>query len=306
MKLYYAGSSEKATDVYIKDNDIPRLQSFVNDKGNIKNYFESIRNGDYKAKLFVDSGAFTMWTRGNSVDVDAYIEWLNANSDCIELFGQVDSIPGDRVCGASYEQVKEAAAKTWENYLYMAERVHNKSGLLYTFHIGEPFEYLQTALEYVDSEGNHIPYIALGGMVGKPKESRVNFLVKCFDIITKSSNPDVKVHAFGMTDWDLLEAFPFESADSTSWLMTGAMGGIMTDFGVVSVSSQACNDPSYFKYLPEKHLRVFEEQLNASGFTVEQLQKEYAPRRIFNIMYMQNKLKNLKVNFKKFAKKSLF
>lgn len=306
MKLYYAGSSKKRTDDYIIKNNLPRLQSYVNDKSNIKNYFQHIRNKAYKDKLFVDSGAFTMWTKGQSLDVDEYIKWINDNSDYLGLFGQVDSIPGDRVYGATAEQVKEAAGKTWENYLYMLKRVNNKDGLLYTFHIGEPFDYLKQALEYIRQDGTHIPYIALGGMVGKPKESRVNFLIKCFDIIKKSSNPNVKVHAFGMTDWEILEAFPFESADSTSWLMTGAMGGIMTDFGVISVSSQSSKDITYFKHLPTEYLEKFEELLKKSGFTINELQNDYAPRRIFNIMYMQSKLKNLKVNPNKFTKKSLF
>ena len=55
-----------------------------------------------------------------------------------------------------------------------------------------------------------------------------------------------------------------------------------------------------------ENVEKFEELLEKSGFTINELQTEYAPRRIFNIMYMENKRKNLCVNSKKFTKKSLF
>lgn len=120
----------------------------------------------------------------------------------------------------------------------MRERVLNKKGLLFTFHVGEPIWCLRRALEWRDENGVPLDYIALGGMVGKPKDVQKNFLDLCFDIIKSSSNPNVKVHAFGMTVRKILQSFPVFSADSSSWIQIGHNGAIYTPWGTVIISAQ--------------------------------------------------------------------
>lgn len=254
----------------------------------------------FDSKLFVDSGAYSMWTRGVSVDVDAYIKWINDRADYIDLFGQIDAIPGTKQ-GATSEQVKEAAEKTWNNYLYMRERVKYPDRLLYTFHVGEPVSYLRQALEWTDENGKHIPYIALGGMVGKTLETRRNFLNLCYSIIQKSSNPNVKVHAFGMTTKELLEEFPITSADSTSWIMVAANGGIMTDVGTVTVSEKQSNLPTHFSHIPESSKADFNAQINEFGFTLEELAESRDKRLIHNARYMKKRFSE--IVYKPVAKK---
>ena len=247
-------------------------------------------------KLFIDSGAYSAWTRGVEIDVDEYIAWINERADYIDLFGQIDVIPGDKVHGATLEQVRAAAEKTWENYLYMRERVKYPERLLYTFHVGEPIQYLERALEWKDPQGNLIPYIALGGMVGKSESIRRSFLDNCFDAIRRSSNPDVKVHAFGMTSFKLLSNYPITSADSTSWIMTGANGGIMTDMGTVIVSEQQSNQPSHYSHLPKHLQKGFEESIAEYGFTLDELSHSRDKRIIFNARYMHKKASELVYN----------
>lgn len=258
----------------------------------------------FGSKLFIDSGAFSMWTRGVEVDVDEYINWLNERSEYLDLFGQVDAIPGTKESGASQKEVQEAAEKTWENYLYMRERVTKPASLLYTFHVGEPKEFLVQALEWKDSKGRHIPYIALGGMVGKNHQIRKNFLNMCFTAIQRSSNPHVKVHAFGMTSKDLLSQFPITSADSTSWIMTAANGGIMTDLGVVTVSEAQSHLPGYFGHLPEDTLTVFNKQATEFGFTLDELSTERNCRVVHNARYMKDRISKIKQ--RTVLKKTLF
>ena len=247
-------------------------------------------------KLFIDSGAYSAWTRGVEIDVDEYIAWINERADYIDLFGQVDVIPGDKIHGATMQQVIKAAEKTWENYLYMRERVKYPERLLYTFHVGEPIQYLERALEWKDPQGDLIPYIALGGMVGKSESIRRSFLDNCFDAIRRSSNPDVKVHAFGMTSFKLLSNYPITSADSTSWIMTGANGGIMTDMGTVIVSEQQSNQPSHYSHLPKHLQKGFEESIAEYGFTLDELSHSRDKRIIFNARYMHKKASELVYN----------
>lgn len=299
MKLYLAGMEESCVDKI----DCNALFSYV-DSGKLQ--FDKLKDFIKPGKLFIDSGAFSAWTKGAKVNVKEYINWLNERTDDINLCGQVDFIPGDRVHGATMEQVKLAAKKTWENYLFMRRRLKNPDSLLYTFHVGEPFEYLINALEWVSSDGKHIPYIALGGMVGKPKWMRDQFLEKCFQLISRSNNPDVKVHAFGMTDFELLQKYPIYSADSTSWIMIGAMGNIMSDYGTISVSNQQHNSKDHYSRLPKEAQNTIQNSVSNFGFTLDELASDRDCRILYNAKYMLNKAKSIRNTSKTVTRKGLF
>lgn len=300
MKLYLAGASSLDCNEYVFEKGYDKLYSFENDKSNIEKW-NSKRKDLSKQRLFIDSGAFSAWTKGKNINVDEYINYINQRSDYICLYGQIDSIPGDRVHGATHEQVIESAQKTWKNYLYMRTKMKNPDGLLYTFHIGEPLSFLENAMEWKDEGGNHIPYIALGGMVGKTKEIRKQFLDSCFEVIGKSSNPNVKVHAFGMTDFELLEQYPITSADSTSWIMTGATGSIMTKFGTVVVSENQKNDPNYYEHLPQHLLNDLYSEISKYGFTLEELKTDNNARIKMNANFMVEKANS--ISYKPLPKK---
>lgn len=298
MKLYLAGMEESCVDKI----DCNALFSYVNEQ-----QFDKLKDFIKPGKLFIDSGAFSAWTKGVKINVKEYINWLNERADVIDLCGQVDVIPGDRVYGATQEQVRQAAEATWQNYLFMRARLKNPDSLLYTFHVGEPIEFLRQALEWKDENGNPIPYIALGGMVGKPKKIRDTFLESCFITIRNSSNPNIKVHAFGMTDFDLLEKYPIYSADSTSWIMVGAMGNVMTDYGVIAVSENQKADPKHYSHIPQKAVEEFNSLIAEFGFTLDDLASHRDNRILFNAMYMQKKVKELNSRERKFNyRKKLF
>lgn len=246
-----------------------------------------------KNKVFMDSGAFTLWTKGKKVNIDEYITFLNENRDKLTLFGQVDVIPGDIVHGATVEQVKQAAKETWENYLYMRERVINPEGLMYTFHVGEPEEYLKQALEWRDKDGKAISYMALGGMVGKPKLIRESFLKKVYDVIASSSNSNVKIHTFGMTNFELLNSFPITSADSSSYIMTAVNGGIMTEYGTITLSDRKDTLLTHYKNLPYEYRENLEKYVQDFGFTLEELTNSPYCRQFFNYLFMLKRANNL-------------
>lgn len=287
MDLYFAGA-EAFSDIVVEEK-VNILISYYYAKKKI----DSLLQKEFKGKLFVDSGAFTAWTNHVTIDVDEYCDWINKYRDYLELFGQVDSIPGEIDSTPTKEQVNEAAKKTWDNYLYMRKKISRPEGLLYTFHVGEPFQYLKQALEWRDENGNPIPYIALGGMVRKTYIVKKNFLTRCFEIIKASSNPNVKVHAFGMTSFDLLEKFPITSADSTSWIMTGANGGIATDIGVIGVSENQSNMMEHYSHLPQECLEEFNSKLIKYGFDANTLGKDYKARLRYHLRYFRNKCENI-------------
>lgn len=299
MDLYFVGmkfsrqGNQKELNEYMIDNlKANCLLSYANDKHEID---KRINEKNYKSKFFVDSGAFTMWTKNKSIDVDEYIKFINDRYEHIDLYGQVDYIPGNIKTGATKEQVNEAAKKTWENYLYMRPKMKKPEGLLYTFHVGEPYDYLRQALEWKDENGNPIPYIALGGMVGKSTCIKEQFLDSCFEIIKNSSNPTVKVHAFGMTSFGLLSQYPITSADSTSYIMTAINGGVMTSVGVIDVGESNSKSFNYFKYLNNDDIDIFNSNI-LKDFTLDELANDCNKRIMYNAKFMQEKANN--INYK--------
>ena len=288
--LFLVGPSTEKITLELLSKGANILYSYSNNKKSILKYKDLF----VQSKMFIDSGAFTLWTKGKEVNVDEYIQFINNLEDKVYLYGQVDSIPGNIVHGATLEEVKEAAKKTWENYLYMYPKMKYPKRLLYTFHVGEPYEYLKNALDWKDENGTPMEYIALGGMVGKPRSVRESFLKRCYKIIEESSNPNIKVHAFGMTAFNLLSEYPITSADSSSWLMTAINGGIMTKYGVVDISDRKANLSTHYSHLPKDCQDEFQNSISEFGYTLEELQKDIDARSIFNFLYMTQKAKNLK------------
>lgn len=283
IDLYFAGSQCPESTELVEQGGYCRLYSYFNDMSNIRKRFESNPPG----KLFIDSGAFTAWTKGVKLDVDEYIDFLNANSDKIYLAGQVDSIAGEINRSATLEEQTQASEDTWDNYLYMRSRLKNPDMVVYTFHIGEDFKYLKQALAWKDENGKGFPYMALGGTVGKPVADKIRWFRRVFDIIKSSDNPNVKVHAFGMTSLKVLTMFPFASADSTAWIMTGSNGGIMTQLGVIDISSQRKSDPNHYSHLDEQHIQYLRNLIEKFGYTLEELGEDYRARVCYNLKYLQ-------------------
>ena len=108
-----------------------------------------------------------------------------------------------------------------------------------------------------------------------------------FRVIKQSKNPNVKVHAFGMTSLDILEKYPFTSADSTSWLMTAANGNIHTRFGIVNVVEGGKNKPNHISKLPLEANELIQKDLwNNSELSIEHCAEDYSSRWIANIDYL--------------------
>ena len=281
--LYFAGAKVKTKDDLIIKRDCNVLFSQLNDRRAIMNFIEVMDNN----KLFIDSGAFSAWSKGKPINVENYIEFVNEHIDKVALFASVDNIPGELRRTPTLQEKKDSPVLSWENYLYMRELVKDKDKLLPVFHIGEDFKHLQNMLE-VKLDGKHIPYIGLGGTVGLTSTVKDNWYKQCFKIIHQSNNPQVKVHAFGMTSLKILENFPFESADSTSWLMQAINGTIITEFGTISISNRTLDRPNHYNKLPYLVQRQVQEQCIKYGLTVEECMEDPDSRMNYNINYYKD------------------
>jgi hypothetical protein len=138
---------------------------------------------------FLDSGAFSAFSLGKTINLDDYIEYIKKTK--VKIYANLDVI-GD----------SEATVK---NERYMKEKGLNP---LPVFHLGEPINYLDLIL---DSE---CTYFALGGMV--QSQNLDAWLISVWEHIYRK-RPDIKVHGFGMTNFDLILKYPWYSCDSSSW-----------------------------------------------------------------------------------------
>lgn len=159
-----------------------------------------------RPKLFIDSGAFTAKTKGQLLSISEYAGFLKQWSRYISVSAGLDVIPDPEA--------------TWKN-----QQEIESYGLtptpLPTFHIGEDFKWLQ-------KYANEYDYIGLGGTASKKYSvaQRLEWLDICWgQYLTNADGlPLTRVHGFAATGIDVMRRYPWHSVDSTSWIMSSAMG----------------------------------------------------------------------------------
>lgn len=180
-----------------------RLLSFA-DVDLVKGAFQFWLSPQLKEKkVFIDSGAFSAFTRGVKIDIKKYCDWLKQNMSEITVYAGLDVI-GDWQASAKNQDYMEA------------------QGLkpLPTFHFKSPIAELERIAKKYD-------YFALGGLVplSRKKPTLNGWLDKCWQVIKK--HWPKKVHCLGITAQPILEKYPFYSCDSTAAIMGGGMGRVM-------------------------------------------------------------------------------
>lgn len=87
-------------------------------------------------------------------------------------------------------------------------------------------------LDYYLEQGHKM--IGLGGMARRPNKKKIiNWCDEAFLRICPASKnyiPQVKIHGFAMTTWQLMRRWPWFSVDSTSYLLYGTYGLICVPF----------------------------------------------------------------------------
>ena len=226
---------------------------------------------DNKARVFVDSGAFTAYTKGVTIDIIKYCEYIKTNHDIIRN--------EDGVVMASVLDGIGDPLLTYRNQLTM-EALGAKP--LPCFHAGEDERYLEYYVKNYD-------YITLGGMVGSSTKSLCVWLDRMWDryLVDGSGRPRLKVHGFGITAIPIMERYPWFSVDSSSWVQSAAFGTIVTpEHGPLSVSSQspsrhdAGQHVSTLTAIEQDHVL---QMLERQGFTYERLSTVYQSRVAYNI-----------------------
>lgn len=291
FNLYFAGSWQSAVDEQMMELGANRLFSQINDRNGLKRWIPFKRENKVDNRLFIDSGAFSAHTKDTEVDVDAYISYLNENQGMFDVIAQVDTIPGKFRQPKTRQQINDAPEGSWQNYLYMRERVKDVDNLTPIFHQGEDFKHLKRMLE-TTFDGEHIKYIGISPANDVQTKDKKKWFEQVYQIIRDSSNPKVKTHAYGMTSLEALEQYPIYSADSTSWLLNAAMGAIMTPKGTIFMSERKDDNSGHWKNMSPADRQWILDHVTAYGMTMEDLATDYKKRELFNVMYLLEWAKN--------------
>lgn len=223
------------------------------------------------AKVFLDSGAFSAYTLGATLSVAEYCEYIQRNTDIIRV--------EDGILMASVLDGIGDPLATYRNQLEMEARGVRP---LPCFHAGEDERYLEWYIQNYE-------YITLGGMVGASTKQLMIWLDRMFNnyLVDGSGKPRVKVHGFGITSIPIMEAYPWYSCDSSSWIQTASFGGITTSrWGPISVSekSPSRHDAGqHFTTLSEIEQKAIVAELEAYGFSFERLAQVYESRAAYNL-----------------------
>lgn len=207
MKVYVAGNgrSPNSSQIDYDTGTRNRLLSyaFIDDwaKDEFKFWIDASPPG---ASVFLDSGAFSAHTKGTTIDLGKYCDYLLANRERLNCYAVLDVIGN--------------LEGTMANLREMRRRGLEPVPVYHTAY--EPISVLEELLD-------GCRYVALGGMVATSlsRERMSKKLDECWVAIEK--HWPVKVHGLGVTAQDLLERYPFYSSDSSSAIRGAGMGNVM-------------------------------------------------------------------------------
>lgn len=170
----------------------------------------------YKPKnLILDSGAFTAWSSGKKIDIEAYgqhcLAWQSKADSvrCVNL----DVIPGSKGQTSTAKQREQGMRDSVENADYLRSLGLDIEEV---FHQDEPFDFLDKLLDRLPSNG------VLG--LGSRKDVSLNLRVIWLQSVLKhmvdrfGKNNLPMTHGLGVTNRDMMLAFPFYSVDSSTFM----------------------------------------------------------------------------------------
>ena len=293
--FYFAGATTARIRKWLVSLNANVLKSYYTDQSTIKKFFEYKKQG-WTGKLMIDNGEFTFHRHGGSIDIDEYISWLNKYDEYIDYAIAVDNIPGKWRQPRTLNDYQVSTQKTWENYLYMIERVKSPDKLLPVFHQGDDFSALDRFLALPN-----LKYMCIAGSKDLTNADREVFYEKCFDRIDKV-RPDIKIHCLGSATISNVEKFRFTSLDSTTCNMVAAMGNVFIDRQVVYVGDKLIS----LRAKGEDYIDSLNSYCAEYGINLDDLGSDYQTRCMFNIRYMFTQSRIIETYKTPFRRRQLF
>jgi len=251
-----------------------------------------------RAELWMDSGAFTAWTRKEQIDIDEYIRFCLDRLNIISYVVNLDVIPGEfGQKDLPPEEIERSAGLGYQNYHYMLSRGIPKEKLIHVFHQGENFKWLAQMVA-------EIPYIGLSPANDRTTPEKIMWLDQCMPyVIDDQGYPVVKFHGFAVTAPRLMFRYPWYSVDSTTWQMMASNGHILMPrkvrgqynysqpwytITISSESSRVKEAGHHYNTLSAAEQQEVVKYIESKGFTLEEMQTNYLKRSELNVIYFKD------------------
>jgi hypothetical protein len=254
---------------------------YIRDMPKVMPYFRGM-----KKTIFLDSGAFSMFTQKIRVELSEYATYIKEHQDVIHVASNLDEI------GRAKEEESYRNQKSLERMGVEVMPVH---------HARDDDKWLQKYL----AEG--YDYIFLGGMVAESRKWLLGWLDHVFAryLTKKDGTAKVKVHGFGLTTIDLMSRYPWYSVDSTAWVMASRFGLIFVTVNgrdkKIFISDQSPTrkdwDRHYDTMDPVTRSAV-DEHIEAMGYDPAALRTSYGTRDKFNIDFFRRYMDRQEPTFK--------
>lgn len=232
---------------------------------------------DHGCDLFLDSGAFSAFTKQIVLDVHEYARFVLRCQEH-KYFTVISSLD-------------DTAKNAQQSYDWLKALEAHGCRVQPVYHTREDPAWLK---RYVD-EGYE--YIFVGGMVTESTTWLRDWLdgIWAEYLTNADGSAKVRVHGFGLTDMQLMFRYPWASVDSSTWLMTGNFGGCMFRIGntvrkvVMSEDSPAARKFRGWHYnvLSKAEQRQVDEWLAPHGVTAQQCGEHFSFREVVNAATFQ-------------------
>lgn len=173
----------------------------------------------YEVNLMLDSGIFSAWNHGETLDLQVYIDYVKQHEKFLFSHVNMDVIPGKFGQKRTQSEVELSAKQSYANL-----QVMRKAGLrpIPVFHQGESFTWLERML----SDGED--YIGISTAKDLWDQEQRVWLDTIFTVLTDAlGRPLIKTHGFGITKPGLILRYPWFSVDSTTWSLSPGYGQIL-------------------------------------------------------------------------------
>lgn len=198
MRIYYAamyGGYYACADAVGRP---PLLTSFWDHKR--KAYDLNHLRTEYRTRSFLDSGAFSAANSGATIDLEEFAAFYLQHRDLFEIVSSLDVIGDPRGSERNLHTLRAKGVPA-----------------LAVWHMTSSLD----ELDRVVAENEHF---AIGGMVPYVRKVRLRdaVLSRAWERIYK--HWPRRVHAFGVTELDVLRLYPWHSVDSSTAVMSAAYG----------------------------------------------------------------------------------
>ena len=231
VKLFLAGDWQPALLEHYCDGSEPPERNLLctNAAKNSRDRADYFAQRRSEYNILVDSGAFTAYKQGTKIDLNEYINYafeLSMKATCPVEFIALDVIAGTPEQGKTgtipFEEKRKACEDGFNNYVTMEEA---GVSCLPTFHRDDEhidnWKWLDAICDRVIESKSKRMCLA-PRVDGSPTSVKMRWLNACFLHMTARYGREVwknfRIHGLGVSSVEIMEAYPFYSVDSTSWL----------------------------------------------------------------------------------------